>query len=357
MYFFGVKFCIMQKIYRHIINILIMQVLSKPIINNVITWSEYFKNKIDLSKFKIAELKEISRKYKLKVSGTKSILINRIDEFFLKEKYATTIQCYLRRYIIQLMVSLKGPALKNRKLCVNDTDFYTLDPIESIGFYNFFSYKDSENFIYGFDINSIGTLLNKPGWNKNPYNRNKFPYIVTKNVCVLGKLRKIFNKKHKSIQSRSPREECALKMKNIRKCNLDTRVQNLFYEIDNLGNYSSIEWLNSLNKLELFTLIKYLWEVWTYRANIPNEVKRKICPYFSPFFDGIDANILNINNPQEPAFHDVKRTCVTIMENMIYTGINNEYKLIASMHILTAFTMISQDARENMPWLYESIYM
>lgn len=334
-----------------------MQVLSKPIGSDMITWDQYFKNKIDLKKLKIVDLKEISRNYKLKVSGTKPILINRIDQFFLKEKYATTIQCYLRRYIIKMMVRLKGPALKNRSLCVNETDFYTLEPIKNIGFYDFFSYKDSENFTYGFDINSIGTLLNKPGWSKNPYNRNKFPYIVTKNVCVLGKLRKIFNKKHKSIQSRSPREECILKMKNIREGNLDSRVQNLFYEIDNLGNYSSREWLNSLNKRELFTMIKYLWEVWTYRANIPTEVKRKICPYFSPFFDGIDPEILNINNPDEPAFHDVKRTCVTIIENIIYTGINTEYKHIGSMHVLTAFTMISQDARDNMPWLYESIYM
>lgn len=334
-----------------------MQVLSKPIVDDMITWNQYFNENVDLKKFKMDRLKEIARNYKLKVSGTKPVIIERINQFFTQEKFATKIQSVLRMYIIKLIVKLKGPALKDRKLCVNETDFYTLEPLENIGFYDFFSYKDDENFIYGFDLNSIATLLNKPGWGKNPYNRFKFPFLVTKNVCVLKKLRKFYKKNNKAIITKTPREECLLRMKSIREDNLDSRVQNLFYEIDNLGNYSSTLWLNNLSKHDLYRLIKYMWEVWTYRANIPNEIKRKICPYFNPFFDGIDANILNTNSNVEPSFRDVKATCVTIMENIIYTGISDEYKHIGSMHVLTAFTIISQDARDNMPWLYESIQM
>lgn len=334
-----------------------MQVLSKPIADNILSWKSYFDKNVDLKKFKLERLKEIARAYKLKVSGTKTIVTERIHQFFIHEKFATKIQSFLRMYIVKLIIYVKGPALKNRNLCVNETDFYTLEPLENIGFYDFYSYKDEENFVYGFDINSIATLLNKPGWGNNPYNRRKFPFLVTKNVCILKKLRKFYNKYNKVAITKTPREECLQRMKDIRQDNLDSRVQNIFYEIDNLGNYSSTQWLNDLNKYELYRLIKYLWEVWTYRANIPSEVKRKICPYFNPFFDGIDPNILNTNSNVEPSFHDVKATCVTIMENIIYTGITDEYKHIGSMHVLTAFTIISQDARDNMPWLYESIHM
>ena len=51
----------------------------------------------------------------------------------------------------------------------------------------------------------------------------------------------------------------------------------------------------------------------------------------------------------------LKIACVTIMENIIYTGINEEFKHIGSMHVLTALTVVSEDARQHLPWLYESI--
>jgi hypothetical protein len=43
------------------------------------------------------------------------------------------------------------------------------------------------------------------------------------------------------------------------------------------------------------------------------------------------------------------------MENMVYSGINNEIRQIGAFHVLTALTMVSIPARHSMPWLYESI--
>ena len=43
------------------------------------------------------------------------------------------------------------------------------------------------------------------------------------------------------------------------------------------------------------------------------------------------------------------------MENMIYSGLNVEYRKIGALHSLTALTMVSIQARQIMPWLYESI--
>ena len=37
-------------------------------------------------------------------------------------------------------------ALYDRKICTNETDFYTLEPLENINYYYFFSYKDEEGF-------------------------------------------------------------------------------------------------------------------------------------------------------------------------------------------------------------------
>ena len=51
----------------------------------------------------------------------------------------------------------------------------------------------------------------------------------------------------------------------------------------------------------------------------------------------------------------VRRTAITIMENIIYTGINNEYKQIGTLHILTALTHVSIPARASLPYLFESV--
>lgn len=63
-----------------------------------------------------------------------------------------------------------------RSLCVNDTDFFTLEPLTEIDKHQFISFKDKDNFIYGFDICSLYKLLtDSNGPVTNPYNRNKIP--------------------------------------------------------------------------------------------------------------------------------------------------------------------------------------
>ena len=43
------------------------------------------------------------------------------------------------------------------------------------------------------------------------------------------------------------------------------------------------------------------------------------------------------------------------METMVYTGIDVEYQKIGALHMLSALTIVSPNARQNMMWLYESL--
>ena len=40
---------------------------------------------------------------------------------------------------------------------------------------------------------------------------------------------------------------------------------------------------------------------------------------------------------------------------MVYTGIEREYKELGALHVLSVLTVVNCEARENMPWLYESL--
>ena len=336
-----------------------MQVLSKPKdIELHITYDKYCRDKIDLKKYKIPELKKIAKYNNLKVGGTKPILLERLAVHFNKIKNIIKIQCLIRRKLIYIYMDYKGPALKNRKLCVNDNDFYTLEPLNEVKFYNFFSYKDNNNFIYGFDINSVLTMMKKPGIVQNPYNREKIAYDILKKASYIGKMNRLFlprkSTSYDESVNLSKKDEIIEKMRKTRNENINNRINNLFYEIDNLGNYTTPLWISNLNINDYFNLIRYIYDIWTYRANLPILTKRRICPYFNPFIDGLEN--INMRSPENANnLEIVKLACITIMENLIYTGINDDFKQIAALHILTAITHVSEDARNQLPYLYDSI--
>ena len=83
------------------------------------------------------------------------------------------------RYVRKVLYrSYRGKAFMERALCVNECDFYTMDPLDTIPFPQFFSYTDQEQFTYGFDIHSLVLLHRKRGEMVNPYNHTKltFPF-------------------------------------------------------------------------------------------------------------------------------------------------------------------------------------
>ena len=65
------------------------------------------------------------------------------------------------------------------------------------------------------------------------------------------------------------------KMKNIRNKEVNTRIEEVFYEIDSLGNYSSSSWFKDLTAELYMNLQKYLYDIWNYRANNLQQLKEK----------------------------------------------------------------------------------
>ena len=109
--------------------------------NNILKSSDFFNQNIKLEKYKMPELKDILKfykttvnfsrensyssleirmiknKYDFSLNGKKEDLITRIKTFFNKEKSAILIQSLVRKYIVKTEMLLRGPALKNRKIC------------------------------------------------------------------------------------------------------------------------------------------------------------------------------------------------------------------------------------------------
>ena len=355
---------------------------SKPVrdTSGSFTLKEYMKKTVIWRKYKIPELKQIAKQNRLHVSGTKPILIERIRRFFEDSILVIKIQKWVRGHFVRLSFRLRGPAFKNRR-CVNDTDFYTMDPVAEIPHMDFYSYADESNFVYGFDIHSIYSLYMQKGRMQNPYNRER---ISTERIGEILKLKRIveilYPKPKRNTISRVPNgllqneqilvhtnitqaapipvrhaqhvdslNELELRMRAIRAKPLHSRIIEVFMEIDQLGHYTSVEWFN-LDKREYYNFVKEIYNIWRYRAQLSNETKRKIC-IFDPF-----SHINGHMTYTELTTDTLKEHSLRIIENLVYAGIDNDHRNLGAFHILTALTYVSIPARTSMPWLYESVY-
>jgi hypothetical protein len=377
---------------------------NKEIKNEVkdIDYNVFFRDKIQLSKLKLDELKFLCKKNKLKFSGTKKVLSDRIEELFKKTKPAVKIQSNYRRWLVTTSMKLRGPALKKRDLCVNDTDFVTMEPITEIPNELFFSYQDNKKFVYGFNISSLIKVLQKnlKAINKieNPYNREMIDGRITLQILKLYRISFIvypdFNKdneKHVESQFAFPRTMPLInrtvtpvnhfrntenimfaeyepiivgnyqmsddqytrlnRLREIRNMNMNQRINNLFIEIDHLGNYTQSLWFNELTRGEYIILYRFLYDIWYYRLNFARETRYNICPYLTPFY-----NVVNVRNiPNNLTIDEIKQLCLIAIENLVYTGYDDEHRKLGAMHALSALTVVSLGARITLPWLYESV--
>jgi len=301
-------------------------------------YDEY--DKIIKINFNVTQLKSIARFYKQKISGNKPQLIFRLYNYLKYSYYIIKIQKVTRGHLFRTFLNLHGPAIKNKQ-CVNDKDFLTFQKINKIPYEQFYSFKDKDNFIYGFDICTIYNMLKNNEYNQNPYNRNPLP------VDIYEKIKKIVK------MSKNLRIPLKIKLEvndNLTsEKKLELRAIEVFQKIDQFGYITESSWITSLNRNRCVRFMRELDDVWNYRAQITNDTKIKICPNGTPFY-GI--NIHAIASTKTDLY--LKNTILNIIEKLITSGIDEESRSLGCMYALGTITIISSSAAASLPWLYES---
>lgn len=312
-------------------------------------------SKIDLSKCKLPELKQYAKDLNIRVSGNKGDIKDRIEQQIKKEVNAVTIQKTFRRHVVNNWIKLKG----TRENCVNETDFYTMEPINEIPYLNFIKYTDTtHNVNYGFDIKSLCTLATKNKKFENPYNREnmKVPFgtkmiKVVKLTNILFPGNDLFNEIgsiHESanmfVEQQTREQVFFARYEELQQMPLDQRITDLFIHIDSLGNYSNRQWLSNLNEDRLYYLILKINQLW---HRIPHSLRNRICPYISPFSPEVfGAGQVNLTVSM----------VVKMAEILVHSGLDDEHKQLGAMYFLSGLTLVSLNARNQLPWLYENYF-
>jgi hypothetical protein len=308
-----------------------------PTINNY--------NDITNYNYNVSQLKIIAKNYKLKISGNKTEMVSRIFTFLYLSSYIIKIQKVFRGRIVKKYIGLHGPATTKRNLCTNSTDFVSMEPIEEIKFNQFISYKDEDGFIYGFDITSLFNLFSKNGnINNNPYNRNKIPDIILKNIKSLLRLSKILKIK---IVLELEDETPIISEEKV----VELRALSLFQNIDSLGNYSNCNWFLSLNRNQIIKFVRELADIWSYRAQLSIETKRAICPPNGDPFRNLNMSLIHISQN----FNIVRKVVLEVLEKLVNSGVDKDSKSLGAYYVLGALTLVNQDAATSLPWLFQSL--
>ena len=288
--------------------------------------------------YTMPQLKQICKHYKLARSGNKKTLITIIYNFLYYSEAAIKIQKMVKGMLQRNLDKMRGPAVFNRKLCVNDCDFFSLNELISIPISQFYSFKDEDDFIYGFDILSLWQLFGQKKQAENPYNRKPFPEET------LGVLRRLV------ASGKNMNQKINVKLRNetvSREKQLELRIVNVFHFIDTLGNYTNHKWFMELDNVKMYRFCRELHDIWNHRAQLSEETKQRISPNGNPF--------RNIQMSAEMGIYEIRKNCVLVIENMLYDGITDDDKSLGAYYVLAALTLQSQDAAAALPWLYQSV--
>jgi hypothetical protein len=326
-----------------------MLIVKKPIkISDDTIIIPTIKTYNDISRFNynVNQLKIIAKNYKLKISGNKPQLVSRIFSYLYFSSYIIKIQKIFRGFLVKKYKQLHGPASINRKICTNPEDFVTLEPLSEINFHQFLSYKDADGFIYGFDIISLHNLFLKSKETdviRNPYNRNLIPEYVTKSIKTIIRLSRIL-KINISLNYEDVTQNISAEKA------IELRALSLFQNIDALGNYSNSQWFLSLNRSHLVRFVRELTDIWNYRAQLSNEIKRNICPPNGDPFRNLSIQYVHT----ESSMCNVKKVILEVLEKFVNNGINNDSKALGAYYVLGALTLVNSEAATSLPWLFHS---
>ena len=92
-------------------------------------------------------------------------------------------------------------------------------------------------------------------------------------------------------------------------------------------------------------------DIWNYRAQLPNETKRNICPPIGDPFRSLSIPYINT----EQNLWNVRKVLLDIMEKFVNSGIDRDSKALGAYYVLGALTLVNTEAATSLPWLFQSV--
>jgi len=265
----------------------------------------------------------------------------------LKRLITKRVEPYLshEESIVQIQKVFKGWNIRRRRNCNNKEDCGTMDSLFEIPIQYYIDYKDEEDFTYGFDIRSLHMIMLEA----NPIN----PF--TQKQLILGVSGKNFFEKYMKKMTAVKEKEGRVKFdspKLTKEQRFNQVLVRVFQKIDMLGHYTDIAWFQNMSLRDLNYFYKGAYDIFAFRAQLSNEVRRKIVK------DGVlfQNFIGSLHHVQERTKHILQYEILREIERILDEGEDRDSKILGITLILTVLVECSHAAAMALPHLVQSSF-
>lgn len=251
------------------------------------------------------------------------------------------IQAAWRGRYTRNTLKLRGKAAFNRRLCSNDIDPISLNPIEDLPMKVFFSYKADDGRYYGFDINSLKKCLDN-AQTKNPFNREAF------SCQTLHDIQACYNRSPAAMEAEAS-SSVGRRGRSERKINTRERAFEIFHNFHlSSGFFVDENWFLDFGRKDLINFYQRLFSIIRLRSPA---AFREMCNTADisglklfDLYDDICARAI-YNTPK------MQQLILLELENLVDIQCTQDDKVTAIIWILIALTQSSSRAAVALPFL------
>ena len=292
--------------------------------------------------YPLRKIKEICKYYNLQIRGNKQKHIYTLYRFMYFSAFCICIQKRIRGIFTRTFNKLKGIALMNRKLCVNESDFATFENITDIEYSDFFSFTTSSG-TYGCECTSFHSLITTARDTEMPYIKNPF----TREKINQETINAFFKSMHlgKIIGYKILLNEQLLAL-NIN--SISNRIRAIVHNLSLSGHLVHESWFLTLGANRLYAYLYNLLIVWSSPFYLTNETRSQICP---PFGILTGRNHTIHSRYRTCSFEELQSYVISIIEKLIYSGITVQDRELGKFYVLGCLTQIHPDAASSLQYL------
>jgi hypothetical protein len=256
---------------------------------------------------------------------------------------ATRIQSAFRGWIVRKSNQLRGPGFANVSLCNNAEDIYLLESLSEIHPDDIFTMKDKDGFIYGFHIESIYKYVVESnrvkGQITNPYNKSVITNDTVQDIKKLYRLCRIKGVRN-TIENILP---------NDAKFVFRNKVITVFQKMDELNNYTDIDWFMNLTNIELIRLVYLIKDLFDYRMELSTIKKSKIIKAGCVFYR-------DNNYYKHLSFSNLRNEIIDELNRLVSEGETRDDCYLGSLIILSGLVELDQNCADAYPWLVQGTF-
>ena len=256
---------------------------------------------------------------------------------------AQRIQRVWRSHSPFLHLFQQGPGYFARDESKNDTELYSLESIQQIPKFYYFSILDSHGSLWSFDIRTLGQISSLGPLKENPYTREPF----TERAFTKINRRLLWLRRRKYAVLYPAGAE--LTQDQLWK----QRILDLFMKIESFGFHVSCDWFFQMTIQDHRAVYKTLWSLWYARLGLTAAERDAIVPGYMSRARPLFRHTPDSLTEARPK-HWWEKLNAYLIEAFLSRSPDKEQQKLGAMYCVMGLVAVCDEAATSFPW-FEAI--